>query len=621
MSLYLLQSPNGRFTLRIALEGGALSYTVMKDGVEAAAAAPIGAVLSTADLTCGLSAGNPVRGSIEESYTLPAFKKSRCENHCNTLSLPLEKDGVALTLEARAYDDGAAFRLCFLGDATVQKETTGFALPDSAKNLYGMKHRFSYEDEYHRIPRSELAQNLLAFPVLVEAASGVWALWTEASVYSDYGPSLLRATPESPTLLRVAPSPDEFTELKAPVSTPWRVVLAGTLDDIVNSNTLENLNPPSTLEDESFIQPGMVAWSWMTENESPADFNRQKDYIDFAAEMGWPYALDDGGWRQANVDIPALVAYGKEKGVGIWVWEHRRALSDPKVAEETLALWASWGVVGVKIDFFESDSRERMAQYEMLADLCAKFRLMVNFHGCTKPAGEMRRWPHVLTREGVLGAENFQNYSTCYPFGPTASYNCILPFTRNVLGPMDYTPVNYGTYLTGTTDAHQTALSVVFTSYLCHVGESPEVVREHPCSAFLKHLPTAWDESRLLEGEPECFVTMARRKGEDWYVGSICASRPRTVTLSLDFLGEGAYTATLYQDELGDLQSFDVSIGALPDAKPEVFEAWESITSRPCLHQHDIHRAKITTIPVTASTVLEIPCVQNGGFALKLQKQ
>ena len=186
---------------------------------------------------------------------------------------------------------------------------------------------------------------------------------------------------------------------------------------------------------------------------------------------------------------------------------------------------------------------------------------------------------------------------------------------------MDYTPVNYGTYLTGTTDAHQTALPVVFTSYLCHVGESPEVVRAHPCSAFLKGLPTAWDESHLLEGEPECFVTMARRKGETWYVGGICASRPRTAKIALSFLQEREYTATLYQDGLDDLQDFDVSQGALPPAKPEVFEQWESIISRPCLHQHDIHLAKISTFPVRAETVLEIPCVQNGGFALKLEKQ
>lgn len=620
MSEYVLLSPNESLCLNIALNGGALTYCVAKDGVTLIEDSPIGAVLENVDLTCGLSAVNESHGAIDETYTLPAFKKSLCVNKCNTLAIDLEKDGYPMTLECRAYDDGAAFRMAFHKEGVVKTETTGFCIPEETRSAYCMKFRFSYEDEFNRVPLCDLHQNLWSFPVLLEGAKGVWGLLAEAAVFGDYGGMVLSSTKSEPRLLRVTAPADDFGVQKLPVTTPWRVVMAGSLDDIVNSNLLENLNPPCELEDTSFIKPGMVAWSWMTENDSPRNFERQKDFIDFAAKMNWPYSLDDGGWLPAGVDIPALVEYGKKKGVGVWIWSHRRPLEDRETADKTLALWKSWGVAGVKIDFFESDTRDRIATMDMLAELTAKHRLMVNFHGCTKPAGEIRRWPHILSREGVMGGENFQNYSTEYWVMPTARHNCTLPFTRNVMGPMDYTPTTYRTYRTGTTDAHQTALPVVFTSYVCHIGESPEPLMEAPCSEFLKGLPTAWDESHLLEGEPGCYVTMARRKGDSWYVGGICASRSRVATVDLSLIGEGEFRATLYQDSMDDLHSVDVPIGTMEPTDKRQYDEWEKITSRPTSHHHDLHSAKISTFAVTDKTVLEIPCVQDGGFALKIEK-
>lgn len=620
MPNYVLYSPNHQLCLKIVLENGALMYSVVKDSVTLIEASPIGAVLSGVDLTCGLTAVGEKRDEIDERYTLPAFKKAVCLNKCNTLAIDLEKNGYPMTLEARAYDDGAAFRMVFHKEETLKAEITGFSIPEAIRSVYCMKFRFSYEDEFNRVPLNDLHQNLWIFPVLLEADKGVWGLLAEAAVFGDYGGSLLSSRKDDPRMLYVTAPPDDFGTQKLPVATPWRVVMAGSLDDIVNSNLLENLNPPCELEDTSFIKPGMIAWSWMTENESPKDFDRQKDFIDLAAKMNWPYSLDDGGWLDAGVDIPALVKYGKEKGVGIWIWSHRKPLENREIADKTLALWKSWGIVGVKIDFFESDTRDRMATMDMLAELTAKYKLMVNFHGCTKPAGEMRRWPHILTREGVMGGENFQNYSTDYWVMPTARHNCTLPFTRNAVGPMDYTPTTYGTYRTGTTDAHQTALPIIFTSYVCHIAESPEPLMKAPCAAFLKGLPTAWDESHLLEGEPACYVTMARRKDEDWYVGGICASRSRTAVVNLGFLGNGEYKATLYQDGMDDLHSVDVPIGAMAPTEKSQYDAWELITSRPTSHHHDLHMAHISSFTVTKKQILEIPCVQDGGFALKLEK-
>ena len=180
----------------------------------------------------------------------------------------------------------------------------------------------------------------------------------------------------------------------------------------------------------------------MVENDSTKDIDRIHDFVNYAAEMGWPYYLADGGWP-GHIDIPELVKYCEERKIKVWLWEHSAQMRDYQTAYDKMKLWSSWGVVGLKIDFFESDGQERVAQYDMLAELAAEFKLMLNFHGATKPAGEIRTWPHVMTREAVMGGEYLQNFSTFLPMGPDAAHNCTLPFTRCAVGPADYTPVTF----------------------------------------------------------------------------------------------------------------------------------------------------------------------------------
>lgn len=258
------------------------------------------------------------------------------------------------------------------GPVSVIKETCGFCVPEVAHSISGMKLVMSYEDHYHPIPFEDLYQNNYAFPMLCDLGGGAWALYAEAAVFGDYGGSNLLSSKEQPRMLMVKKCPDQLWDIPGtlPLKTPWRVVLTGTLLDIVESNTLENLNPPSIVKDPSFIRPGRCAWSWMTENLSPTDSKRQREYVDYAAAMGFEYSVDDGGWP-GNVDIPELVRYADTKGVEIWIWEHSADMRDSKEAEEKMKLWPSWGVVGLKIDFFESDAPERVKQYEMLAQLAA----------------------------------------------------------------------------------------------------------------------------------------------------------------------------------------------------------------------------------------------------------
>ena len=316
MAVTVLHSPNNKTTLRFFFDNGKLSYCAEVAGRTAVAPSPIGLITTEEDFTYGLDLIRETYGSVNETYTIPAFKKETCLDCCNTVDLLLSKNGKELLVQARAYDDGVAFRLQLLGhgDVAITSEECGFCMPEEAKNIYGMKLIMSYEDHYHPIPLEDIHQNAYAFPMLCELGGGKWALYAEAGVFGTYGGSNLLSTKESPRLLMTKKSNDKVSPITGvlPLATPWRVILTGSLADVVESNVLENLNPPSIVEDPSFIVPGRCAWSWMSENDSPADPQRQRDYVDGAAELGFEYSLDDGGWP-GNVDIPELVKYAEAK--------------------------------------------------------------------------------------------------------------------------------------------------------------------------------------------------------------------------------------------------------------------------------------------------------------------
>jgi alpha-glucosidase len=586
------------------------------------ARSPLGLVTGEEDFTNGLELRGEERSVIDETYRITAFKKSLCHDHAECLSLTLAKGGRVIKAEARAYDDGGAVRLTLEGSGTVRvkEEATGFAFPGSAIELYAQKYIFTYEDEYHPVPRGELWQNAWAFPALARLGGGYWAMYAEAPVYGqNWCGGNLSSTRANPEMLKVRRAPDQLDDISGelPFSTPWRVALTGSLADIVQSNLLENLNPPSIVEDESFIKPGKVAWHWEVENDTAKDPDRLRDWVDYAAAMGYEYCLADVGWPE-HVDVPELVAYAAKQRVGIWIWKHSAELRGLEIAESQLKLFASWGVKGIKIDFFESDSQERIAQYAMLARLAAKYRLMLVFHGCSKPTGTSRVWPHVLSYEGVMGGEYLQGFSSITPGGPDAAHNCTLPFTRNAVGPMDYTPLIYSTYRTGTTDTHQTALTVIFLSYAMHLAEKPEIVLQHQCRGFLEKVPSAWDETIVLEAMPAAYVTIARRSGREWFVAGICARHPRNAIVKLDFLEEGPYTAELWADDISGDRPFDQASGALPDADEKLCAEMMASRGRPSLHGHDPHAVRVSEETVRRGQELCIPLSANGGFAMRL---
>jgi hypothetical protein len=346
---------------------------------------------------------------------------------------------------------------------------------------------------------------------------------------------------------------------------PWRVVMVGDdLATVVESTLIDDLSRPSSLSDTGWIRPGSVSWSWWSDHESPQHLDRLTEYVDLAAELGWEYTLVDANWNvHADSEMKDLVAYAADRGVGVFLWynsggphnrvpeQPRDRMFDPRVREEEMAKLEDWGVAGIKVDFFHSDKQDTIRLYlDILAD-AARHHLMVGFHGSTVPRGWTRTWPNLMTMEGVRGGEQY-GFDRAYP-EVAPWHNTVLALTRNVVGPMDYTPVTFSNarFPHLTTNAHELALAVVFQSSLLHLADaaasyraaSPEV------KELLSSVPASWDETRLLDGFPGDFVILARRRDQRWFVAGINGlDRPHEVRLHLDFLGEGTWSSLTVAD-------------------------------------------------------------------------
>jgi alpha-glucosidase len=339
------------------------------------------------------------------------------------------------------------------------------------------------------------------------------------------------------------------------VATPWRAMIVGDLATVAESTLIDDLAPPSRVADRSWIHPGPALWTWLAGGRTAGQsLERQKEYVDYAAARGWPYEAVDAGWYfdpeewdvtdpdwQTNSWMPELVRYARERGVKILVWIHFRDLDTPEERAQWLPTLERWGVAGVKIDFMDSESQERLRWYDEILPATAAHHLLVNFHGSNIPKGIHRTWPHVMTMEGVHGGEKSSL---------TTSHITALPFTRNVVGSMDYTPMAFQRDATRrpTSDASELALSVVFESGLQNFAGTPESYDARPeARRFLEQVPTVWDETRLLYGRPAEGAVFARRSGDRWFVGGSFSGPARTVRVPLD-IQTGLWLVDLVRD-------------------------------------------------------------------------
>lgn len=596
-----ISSPDERIRADIVLdEKGRLFYKVIKDEFALLDWSPMGMITRVSDFTCGMSFVSAGMCDIDETYTLSTGKMASYRNHAREVTLRFKVKAHEIDITIRVYNDGVAYRYSIprTGLVEVLSESTGFTLPED-ELIYAWAQEFhtSYENTYDSHRLEDLKAEHYGMPMLFQVGVKGWVFITEAAVYGNYCAANLKGFSAGGRTLSLSLAPDQSKPVigEKGVETPWRVILLGDdLNTIIRSSILENLNPPNELEDTSWIKPGRSSWPWFTDKSSCASLEANQKFVDFTAAMGWEYLLVDAGWRD-KLPVEELVTYADAKGVGIWLWAHSRNFREEGVVREQLSLWAGWGIKGVKIDFFESDSQEMIESYDIIARVAAEYKLMVNYHGCTKPAGERRRWPHIMTREGILGSEYFGSdwsWSELHPMGPTAEHNCTVPFTRNVVGAMDYTPVHFLKGKRRTTYSHQIALSVIFESGVQHYPDSIEAYSESIAKEFLQAVPAVWDDTLLLEGYPGRYVTMARRKGEEWYIGGICAVSGRTATIALDFLDDGEYRATIYEDGSN----------------------WNTIK---LLNASEIYKKEV---PVSRGDVMEIQLKKNGGCAVQLTR-
>lgn len=471
----------------------------------------------------------------------------------------------------RIFDEGIAYRYVFdNGQATnhVLGEESSWGIPAQTKVWFFERNNHwklkSYAGEWlsttiEQLPTISETGNVQGKPLVFEYQNGMYGLLAEAGLF-NYSGMRFEVLPENRIKANFSEGDEGFT-VNGVVLSPWRVALvADDLNQLVNQQTIiTSLNPEPDTElfsDRSWIKPGRSVWSWWSSFTGTPELQRQM--VDYARELGYEHNLIDANWEKWPDKWTALAEvceYGKENNVITWVWKHSKELNFPEDNYRVMQLFmdslVAVGVSGIKVDFMDGEHKTLIDFDEAVLRHAATRKLMVNFHGIQTATGEIKRYPNELTREGIRGLE-----LNTHPEGPiTASHNAALPFTRFVLGHGDYTPLAF-TATGETTWAHQLATLVLFTSPIQVVAENPEILLKHPAVKdalpLIKQIPTVWDETVVLPGSKIGeLAVMARRKGDDWYIGVLNGGDKKTYELDLSVLNRATGEAILYRDAAG----------------------------------------------------------------------
>jgi alpha-glucosidase len=583
-------SPSGnlKFTVK-QIELKALVYNVsfVKNNLEQSVIAdsPLGLNRADASFTENLkfTGSEPVR-IIDEKYTQPIGKIKVVSYKASEMTLNFENEiGKKIQIIVRASDDGVAFRYRFPETDSnlfsIVNELTGFAISGEGKTWLQPYDKVTmYSPGYERyfengipIGTSAPGREGWCFPALFETDSS-WLLITEAALDSTWFGAHLQPEASGGLYNIRMPEKDEARNVctnipysTLPWASPWRVIqIAEDLAGIVESELVGSLNPTSRIQDESWIKPGRASWSWWSDWPSPKNYQSLIRFMDMASEMGWEYSLVDANWDlMTGGNIEELIKYAYSKNVGIMMWYNsggkhndvterpRNIIIDPVKRKEEFQKLTSWGVKGIKIDFFQSDKPEIIKLYLDILKDAADNKLLVNFHGCTIPRGWSRTWPNLVSMEAVRGAESYA-FDEKYPDMATW-HNTILPFTRNVVGSMDYTPVTFSNqrYPHITTWGHELALSVVFESGILHLAGDCNSYLSLPIAPknFLKNVPVTWDQTVFLAGYPGKQCVIARKSVNVWYIGGINGTGEKlSWEINLSRLGNQDFTAVITTD-------------------------------------------------------------------------
>jgi alpha-glucosidase len=536
---------HGPVEARVSLGAdGAPTIAVSHRGDQMLAPSPLGIVTDRADLSRGLTFAGRHDRRVRDSYRTLSGKQRRRSVDMTESLFAFRGPGtekLSLVLAVRAAEDGVAYRYMVVADR-VLRESSSYRLPAGATAWLNAEDR-AYENEHRRYDAASAPSGRFNVPALFGVGSR-YVLVSESDLDGRYSGARLAHVQGSDTY--TVELADAAVDAGGGVlATPWRTAVVGDLATVTESTLTDDLAPESRVRDTSWIRPGRVAWSWLAGFHGlQRDFEGQQRFVDYAALHGWEYVLVDDGWNTTTW-MPELVDYARRRGVGIMAWIHWTSIPAAE-RDELLGRLRDWGVVGVKIDFMDSDGQARLRWYDEALRKTAELELMVNFHGTMAPRGLQRTWPHVLTMEAVRGAE-FGGGNT------PPSHLTTLPFTRNAVGSMDFTPMAFHDGNRPMTDAAEVGLAVLYESGLQHYAGTLASYRERPVAErFLEQVPTVWEGTRLLSGAPGEEAVIARRDADDrWFVGGLRAGPAGVLRVPTGFLGGGEWRVEIVQDGAG----------------------------------------------------------------------
>lgn len=577
---YSIESPDNNISVNVWLtSAGSPVYSVSYSGSAVLKESRLGIVRSDEDFSTGMSLDSVSAVSlVTEEYTLLHGKRLKC-SYTGDKRIFYLKSAHSKMMEIifQVSNDGVAFRYYFPEKTdtalTIFKEATSYHFDTSAKAFLqpcadarmGWSYTSPSYEEYYKmdIPVGTPSPNQAGWvmPALFHSGNN-WICITETAMDTNYCGSRLSRFSPGGEYSQQFPEPQEcrdgepvLPESTLPWHTPWRVIaIANSLGGLVESTLETDLAQPAKYDVSSWLRPGIASWSWVILKDDSTVYDVQKEYIDFAASMNWRYCLIDALWdTQIGYDnIGKLADYARTKNVRLLLWYNSAGdwNTTPQTPRNKMLTHKSrcaefqklkdMGIGGIKVDFFAGDGQSMMKYYINILEDAARYDLAVNFHGCTFPRGWYRTYPNLLSMEAVRGEEyvTFGQY-----FADNQPSHCaMLPFTRNLFDPMDFTPVNFSGIPhieRRTTNGFEIALSVIFTSGIQHIAETPAGMAAQPdfVREYMNTLPETWDDVKFIDGYPGKFVLLARRKGNRWYIAGINGEkRERTVTLKLPFL-------------------------------------------------------------------------------------
>lgn len=562
-----VKSPDGRIEFRLfdgepwdkGLPHPHLVYSVDFNGKPLIEASHLGYDIDNA-LPLGHKLGlmTSSRDTIDETYSLPSGKTKTVRNHYNEVVAEYLQNGSLgrrLNMEVRAFNDGVAFRYVIAATSPLlnfvsPNEITEFAFAKDGESYPLLLRGFqtSYEEQFSKVTLSGIhPESIVGLPFLVEQPGVGWVAVTEADL-DEYAGLYLERAEGKMMRARLAPRVDGSgmaLNMPTPFVSPWRVLLiADSPAKLIESNIVTSLNQPTKLTDTSWIRPGKAV-------NTPSAAARSA--VDFAAASALEYVVLDevqGDLLKPGFDLPDLLAYANQKNVGVWLTANWRAVESQM--DEAFKQFEKWGVRGVKIDGMNRDDASMVEFYHQTAKKAAEHHLMLDFHGAYKPDGMQRTYPNVITVEAVMGSEYSKQGARVTP-----QHNVMLAFTRLLAGSMDYGPGAFrnttreqfqpGAASLGTR-AHQLALMVVFESGLQTLPDPPAAYQGQKDFDFIKSVPATWDQTRALAGEVGEYVAIARARNNEWFLGAITNWTAREISVPLDFLGSGEFSAEIYSD-------------------------------------------------------------------------